>query len=318
MQKIAKNNIDQLKIPNTNILVMHNGVFQAKLSNRCDNLTFTKQNLKIFKNIRLKKPLHLLFINSQSSNCNINIIAEENCNFTLIEEHINYKNFSYNSNVKINITAKKNSKIIYYKLQNEDNNTTHNKQTIIKQEKNSSISSSFVGKGAKVSSDLLHVKLSGKNANYNSIGIIALHQNQIFNYKTNIEHLAPNCTSNVLFKGIINDKAVGNFSCLVVATKNATKTETHVINKNLLLSPLATMNTSPQLEIYVDDLICTHGATVGQLDSDALFYLRSRGLAENMAKQLLTNAFIQEIIGQFAPLLQQKINIDNTYEHQIT
>jgi len=313
MPNLDKNYINKLKLPHTDTLVVINGIYQEKLSDKCDKLILSEQIFKIPKNIKLEKPIHLLFLTAQDCNHTINIIAEEDSCFTLIEEHAGLKNHSYTNNIKINITAKKNSTITYYKLQTENSIGIHHAQTTVKQEQNSKVSSGFIGKGGKSSQDSVQIELVEKNASYNAIGIIALHETQTLNYKLRIEHLAPNCSSNVLFKGLINDGATGDFNCLVVARPNATKTETHVINKNLLLSELATMNTAPALEIYVDDIICTHGATVGQLDQEALFYLRSRGLAENKATQLLTTAFAQEIIDQFAAFCRPKITLELGY-----
>lgn len=315
MLNLDKNHIDKLKLPHTSTLVILNGIYQGQLSNSCNKLTLSKQTLKIPKNTKVEKPIHLLFLTSENCNHNLNIIAEEDSCLTLIEEHASLKTHSYENNVKINIIAKKGSEITYYKLQTENNLAIHQAQTTIKQEENSRINNGFIGKGAKISQDILRVDLAEKNAVYNAIGIITLHKTQTLNYKIHIEHLASNCRSNVLFKGLINGNATGDFNCLVVAHPNATKTETHVTNKNLLLSELAKMNTAPALEIYTDDVICTHGATVGQLDQEALFYLRSRGLAENQATQLLTTAFAQEIIDQFAPFCQSKITLDTIYEH---
>ena len=310
MPFLNKNYINKFKISNTNTLVVHNGIYQPQLSNQCAQLIFTKQTLKIPKNSKIKTPIHLLFLTDQSHDSNIDIIAEENSSFTLVEEHTSLKKHNYTNNIKINITAKNNSKITYYKLQNENNTAIHNAQTHIKQKQNSKIVSGFMSQGAKSTQDILHIELTEKNASYNAIGIIALRDNQNLHYQTRIEHLAANCTSNIVYKGIVSDNATGNFKCLVVVHPNCANTVTHVTNKNLLLSELATMHTSPQLEIYADDVICTHGATVGQLDQNALFYLRSRGLAKNTATKLLTIAFAQEIINQFADCCRQKITLD--------
>ncbi|EKE00793.1 MAG: FeS assembly protein SufD [uncultured bacterium] len=315
MPNIDKNYISKLKVPNSCVCVILDGVHKSELSDKCDGFVFDQQTLNIPANAKIEKPIHLLFITSQNCNQKINIVAAPNSSFVLIEEHVSLKASPYSSNATFNITAKNSSEITYYKLQAENSFATHNAQTNIKLEKNSKVISGFIGKGAKIARDTLHVELVEENASYSAIGIIALHDTQTLSYQTHIEHLAPNCTSNVLFKGLINDEAIGNFRCLVVAHPGAIKTETHVTNKNLLLSETAIMNTAPELEIYTDDVICTHGATVGQLDQEAIFYLRSRGLAENIATKLLTNAFAQEIIDQFIEPFRPKINLDIAYEH---
>jgi Fe-S cluster assembly protein SufD len=315
MRNLDTNYLNKFKSSDINTFVILEGLYQSELSDGCDDLVFDKQTLNIPKNSKLEKPIHLLFITSQDCDQTINIIAEENSSFAMIEEHTSLENHKHTNNIKIKITAKKNSSITYYKLQNENNNATHNAKTNIRQEQNSKVISGFIGKGAKSAQDNLKIELAEENASYNAIGIISLNNNQRLNHKTRIEHLAPNCTSNILFKGIIDDKATGTFDCLVVAHSDAIKTETHVTNKNLLLSDSATMNSSPELEIYTDDVICTHGATVGQLDQEALFYLRSHGLSENTATSLLTSAFVQEIVDQFAEYCKKKITLGVNYEH---
>lgn len=315
MPKLNKNYINKLKLPHTNTLVIFNGVYQPTLSSKCKHWLFTKQNLKIFEHSKISAPLHLLFLTEQNNNCTINITVEENSSITLIEEHVSLTNYSYTNKININIIAKKNSEIIYYKLQTANNTTNHHAQTHITQKQSSKIISGFLGKGTKNSYDNLHVELTEKKACYNAYGILALRDTQNFHYQMRIDHLATNCTSNIIYKGIINHKATGTFDCLVVVHPNATKTTTHVTNKNLLLSEAATMNTSPQLEIYTDDVLCTHGATVGQLDQAALFYLRSRGIAKNRARQLLTTAFAQEITDQFADFCRTKTTLDIPYEY---
>lgn len=315
MQHLNKNYLNKIKLPNTNTWVIFDGIYQEKLSDKCNNLIFDQHTLHIPKDAKIELPIHLIFLASQDYDYNLNIIADENSQVNLIEEYINLDNHAYKNNIEINMIAKANSEITCYKLQNENIHTTHIAHTVITQKQNSKVSNGFIGKGANISRDTLQIKLTEKNACYNAIGIIALNNTQNLSYQTHIEHLAPNCVSNIVFKGIINDKAIGNFNCLITADPTAAKTETHVINRNLLLSEYASFNTAPALEIYADDVIGTHGATVGQLDQDALFYLQSRGIAAHIATKLLTTAFIQEIIDQFAEYCRPKITTDNLYEY---
>ena len=118
----------------------------------------------------------------------------------------------------------------------------------------------------------------------------------------------PHCTSNQLFKGILDDNATGAFNGKIYVSKDAQKTQAYQKNNNILLSPSARMNTKPHLEIYADDVKCSHGATIGRLDSEAMFYLRSRGIGEKEARQLLMYAFADEIIGKIqVGLLRERI-----------
>ena len=118
----------------------------------------------------------------------------------------------------------------------------------------------------------------------------------------------PNCTSNQLFKGILDDDATGSFNGKILVQKDAQKTLAYQKNNNILLSSAARMNTKPHLEIYADDVKCSHGATVGQLDMEAMFYLRSRGIGEKEARHLLMYAFANEIVSKISiPVLKDRI-----------
>jgi len=299
---------DKFSLPGTNTLVILNGVYQPQLSNQNANPTFKGKTLNIPKNTKVRTPFHLLFLTSQNSHISFDIIAEEGSYTTIIEEHASLGDELYTNNIKTHITAKANSEIAHYKLQFENIVQSNHRTTIdIDQAKNSKITSSFISNGAKTTKEILHINLAGKDASINIKRLNLLHNNQDMSNQIRIEHLAPNCTSNVLSKSIVDDQAINNFDCRVIVHSDAIKTETHVTNKNILLSELATANTSPELEVYIDNVICTHGATVGQLDADALFYLRSRGIAKNMAIKILLSAFAQEITDQFAKYDRFKI-----------
>ena len=307
-------NLDQnyittkFSLPKTTILVVLDGVYQPQLSSSIANAIIGEKTLKIPKNTKINLPIHLLFFASQNCCNSFDIIAEEDSYTTIIEEHASLGDGQYTSEIKINITAKANSEIVHYKLQLENiTQATHQNTINIDQATGSRIISNFINKGAKTSQDTLYIKLAGENAAIDIKGINLLRDHQNMNCHIKIEHQKPNCISNVLFKSVIDDQAINNFACRVIAHNGATKTETHVTNKNLLLSELATANTSPEMEVYVDDVICTHGATVGQLDAEALFYLRSRGITKNMAIAMLISAFVQEIVDQFAKYDRFKI-----------
>ena len=315
MLTLNKNYITtKFKLPDTSTLVILNGIHQPELSDAYINSIFENQTLKIPKNTKIEQPIHLLFLTSQNYDSTLDIIAEKNSYATIIEEYSSLGDKTYTSNIKTNITAKDHSEIIQYKIQIENiEQSNHQTKTHINQEQNSKITSFFISKGAKTSSDTLHIKLAAENASYDIKGINLLCNTQTMSQQIKIEHLVPNCTSNVLFKSIVDDQATNNFDCRVIAHLNATKTETHVTNKNLLLSESATANTSPELEVYVDDVICTHGATVGQLDQEAIFYLRSRGITKDIAVKLLTAAFVQEITDQFIKFDRLKTTTDLAY-----
>jgi Fe-S cluster assembly protein SufD len=153
--------------------------------------------------------------------------------------------------------------------------------------------------GSKWSRCDLFLQLLGEGAQCDLIGLDLGNGSSHIDRHLFIEHLAPRTLSSQLFKGIFDDEGSGSFYGKIKVYKGADGTSAKQVNRNLLLSPSATVNTRPQLEIDTDDVACTHGATVGQLDENAVFFLRSRGLSEDAARTLLTEAFAREIIGAF-------------------
>lgn len=142
----------------------------------------------------------------------------------------------------------------------------------------------------------LHISFGGQNAEANLHGIYLPRKKQHIDNHTLVDHRVPHCNSNELYKGLLNDHATGVFNGKVYVQPNAQKTNAFQSNANILLSDDAQMNTKPELEIYADDVKCSHGTTTGQLDEDALFYLKARGLGEESARRLLTSAFINDVL----------------------
>ena len=299
-------NSDAIKkfiLPNTINLVILDGVYRADLSSQAHELNFIEHKLRIMPNFKPALPMQLLFLYTKACNYHLDIDIGRNSSCVIIEEHIDLGREDCDIEVAINITAANNSNITYYKIQNQGNLSNHQARTVINQHENSQVKYGFMGKGASKSCDILQIHMLEDRSSFNALGVMALDKAQILNYKIDIEHVAPNCSSNVLFKGVIDDKAIGDFACKVLVHPSAYKTQTHVTNKNLLLSQAATMNTGPSMEIYTDDVNCTHGATVGQLDQEAIFYMRCRGIVYTQAVKLLTKAFTQEIVEKFAEYL---------------
>lgn len=268
--------------------------------------------LYIPANIILLEPIHMVFIATAALDQHIcylhNIIlAEPNSQVTIIEEYRSNNAANYYNNIFTQTIAEENATISHFKLQQESINATHLYNWHITQEKNSTVQTRYANTGAQFARDAILVQLAKQYATYSARGIYLLAQTQTADYHTRIEHRAPNTSSNVLFKGVLNDNATGVFNGRVFVDKTAPKTETHLTNKNLILAPTANMYTAPELEIYAEDVICTHGATVGQLDAEALFYLLTRGIAESDAKQLLIQGFIQDILSEF---LENKMELN--------
>jgi Fe-S cluster assembly protein SufD len=144
----------------------------------------------------------------------------------------------------------------------------------------------------------LYLRLDGENINTYLNGLYVAGGEQVVDNHTLVDHATPHCFSSELYKGIIDDKAQGVFNGKIWVRQDAQKTNAYQSNKNILLSNDASMNTKPQLEIYADDVKCSHGATTGQLDEEALFYLRARGIGEAAARALLNHAFAADVVEQ--------------------
>ena len=150
--------------------------------------------------------------------------------------------------------------------------------------------------GAKTSKHLIQSDFLGEGINHNLKGLYVLKNSQACHNQVIFNHNKPNCSSNQLFKGILNDKSRAEFSGIIKVKEKANGTAAKQLNKNLLLSPEAKVDTRPQLEIKADDVKCSHGATIGQLQSEEIFYLLSRGISREKALEILTFGFAEEII----------------------
>jgi Fe-S cluster assembly protein SufD len=207
------------------------------------------------------------------------------------------------------IYAGRNARIDFSRMQNENSFSSQIAHTFIHQEENSVVTSNTISLHGGLIRNNFFVRLDGYGCESNLYGLFLGDDNQHIANFTLVNHAMPHCTSSQLFKGILDDKATGAFNGKIFVSKDAQKTQAYQKNNNLLLSPDARMNTKPHLEIYADDVKCSHGATIGRLDYDALFYLRSRGIGEKEARQLLMYAFADEIISKIQiGLLRDRIS----------
>ncbi|HSW69190.1 MAG TPA: Fe-S cluster assembly protein SufD [Gammaproteobacteria bacterium] len=256
--------------------------------------------LEIPKNTVIEKPIHLLFINTEQNEFltnprNIIIVNQEAC-VTIIEDHLAENAKRYFTNVVTDIYAKNNSKICYYKIQDDDLSAAHVANVFIQQNQGSSVKTFFLSKGAHLEREDLSVFQKESSAETEMQGLYRLSQdNQHIDHHIHIDHLAAHGTSSMLYKGILEKKSRAVFNGKVYVHPHTKQINAHQANHNLLLSKDAEVNSKPELEIYAEDVKCTHGATVGQLDEEALFYLRSRGLDKNEAYKLLIKGFLEEI-----------------------
>jgi len=224
------------------------------------------------------------------------IIVEENAEITLIICDHTLSPQKFLTNAVTEVYVGENARFDIIRVQNEHNNACKITNTFIYQEKNSSASSNNITlHGGLIRNSTYHY-LKGEGAQSTSYGLYLADKWQHIDNFVNVEHLAPNCTSNQLFKGVIDDMATAAFNGRIYVAKGAQGTVAYQKNKSILLTDDAKMDTKPQLEIYADDVKCSHGATVGQLDDNALFYLQSRGIEKREAKLMLMFGFAHEVL----------------------
>ena len=250
-------------------------------------------------------PIHLVFIATGSKKSalipvrNI-IVAEENSRLEVIETYAGPDAADYLSSSVTEVLVGPRANVDHTKVQREGNAANHFGSLAVEQCGASRFAShSFAFGGLLVRNEITPL-LNGEQIESFLNGLTVIGDAQHVDNTTVIDHAKPNCFSRELYKGIYADRSSGVFSGTIIVREDAQKTNAIQSNKTLLLTPEATIDTRPQLKIYADDVKCTHGATVGQLDDDALFYLRSRGISRNDARNMLIHAFAGDII-QYVP-----------------
>ena len=196
------------------------------------------------------------------------------------------------------ICVGENARFDFFKVQNEHNNSVQVSHTFINQEKASNVRSSVVTLHGGLVRNNLHIKLNGEGCDNQAFGLFVTDKTQHVDNFVFVEHAKPNCTSRQLFKGILDDKSTGAFTGRILVDRDAQKTLAYQKNSSILLTDDVRMNSKPQLEIYADDVKCGHGGTIGQLDEEAMFYLRTRGIGEREARLMLMYAFANEILSE--------------------
>lgn len=249
----------------------------------------------------VEKPLHLLFLSSageKSVVCHPRnlVLAEENSQITLIESYEGFSLEPYFTNAVTEIAAGRNSVVRHYKTQEEGLKTFHIGTVHVCQLASSNFISHNISLGGSFSRTNITAELDEEECVCTLNGLYLTNGTQQMDLYTRINHRKPHGKSRQLYKGILDGKSRGVFNGKVFVQKNANKTDAKQTNKNLLLSDQAEADPTPQLEILADDVKVAHGATVGQLDKEQIFYLCSRGIDEMSAKSLLTYAFASDII----------------------
>ena len=252
-----------------------------------------------------EKPVHLIFVSSSYGTPSVShprnlLIFGELSQGSIIQTYAGVEGDIYFTNSVTEILSGANSAIHYYKVQRESSSAFHIARLEFDQARQSSVTHhSFSFGGALVRNDVNLRLATGAEGILNGL-YLASGKQHVDNH-TLIDHAEPHASSRELYKGILDGHAGAVFNGKVIVRKDAQKTDAKQTNRNLLLSEEAVINTKPELQIYADDVRCTHGATIGQLEENALFYLRSRGIGEAAARRLLIQAFAQEIVNQVIP-----------------
>jgi len=265
-----------------------------------DNVT-VEQNVQLVNITDFKENL---FLNTRNL-----IILGENSHLRLVQcdDSINHDVTFINSVTEVKIG--RNSTLDHYKLQNKDDHTTLINNMYFHQEEGSSLSTNAISLNGGLIRNLSHVTMNGRRSNADVYGLYLMDRYQHIDNQVYINHAAPECISRELFKGVLDDHASGVFNGHIKVHRDAQQTNAFQTNRNILLSDKASIDTKPFLEIYADDVKCSHGATVGQLDAEALFYIRSRGISESNAKIMLMYAFAADVINKISiPELRQRMD----------
>ena len=252
------------------------------------------------RNTVLEEPVYLLYISAGRANSmdhprNL-IVVEENSQATIVEDYVSLDGASAFSNAVTELVAAQAAVVSHYMIVRE-NEQTYNFSTLrIQQERGSNVATHSLLLGGALVRNNVHPVLAGEGAECLINGLFMANGRQHMDNYMLVEHASAHCNSRQFYNGILNGQSHGVFHGRIIVHKDAQKTDAKQTNRNLLLCDDAQIDTKPQLEIYADDVKCTHGATIGQVDENALFYLRSRGLSEVAAKNILLQAFANECL----------------------
>jgi Fe-S cluster assembly protein SufD len=258
--------------------------------------------LLIPKGVEVVPPIHLLFISDarqaqKLSSPRLLIVGETGSSATVIESYVSARETEvYFTNAVVEIVLADCARLNHYKVQRESAEAFHVATTQANLGRNSSFNSTTITLGARLSRHNVNVSLDGEGAECWVDGLYLVNTGQHTDTHSVIDHRQPHCTSHQLYKGILDGKSRAVFNGKVFVRPGAQQTNAMQTNKNLLLSDDARVDTKPQLEIFADDVKCAHGATVGQLEEEELFYLASRGMHRDLARNLLTYGFAEEVI----------------------
>ena len=330
-EEISQDEIDNSTLKTKNQIIFLNGVLVKKPELEGVLITsFTDKNpsfedaftalnaayasngysINVDKNAHIEACIEVIFLSKNKNNNFIQyrnkIDLNENSSIKIIEHFKCLDNNLCFTNSLTSINLEKSSNIEFNKLQNHNDFQIVVDNTVVNQEEKSYSTINTLLLGGKFTRNNLSFYQNGEYCESNMNGVVVLNNNEFGDNHTYVDHKNANCESNELYKGIYLDKSKGVFNGKIMVRPDAQKINAFQANNNLLLSDNSSINSKPQLEIYADDVKCSHGCTIGQLDDDALFYMRTRGISKEDAKTILTFAFASEAV--------EKLSIDELSE----
>ena len=262
--------------------------------------------VRVARDTVVEEPIQLVFVSLTEAELNghdgiaihprVLIVAETGAQATVVEVHAGLDDGERFTNPVTEVVVAENAAVEHFKIQLEGASTYHVASLDVQQGRNSVFTSHSYAFGGKLSRNDITPVLGGEGSECNLNGLFVLGGDQHADTHSTIDHATPHCDSNELYKGILSGTSHGVFSGKIIVREGAQKTNAFQSTKNLLLSKDATIDSQPQLKIFADDVKCSHGATVGQIDEQALFYLRSRGIDRDAAFQVLVHAFAVELL----------------------
>jgi len=258
-------------------------------------------HLEAQKNTITPKNVHIIFISTEfSENCmsfpRIVITAKEGSNLRVQESYVGISQAVYFHDTVTDVFVHDNAEVCHLKLQRETSHSFHISTTRVYLQRDARYESFVFSTGARIARNNLFCQLEGENCESRLNALYVLNQECHLDNYTLIDHKQPHCTSKQLYKGILRDKSHGVFNGSIAVRRDAQGTSASQLNKNLLMSREARIDTKPELKIDADDVRCTHGATIGQLRADELFYLQSRGLTAEAATSMLAQGYVQDVV----------------------
>ena len=253
--------------------------------------------------VTLEAPVHLLFVSTQAGTVNQPrnlLIAGAGSRLKVIEDYVSLGEGATFTNTVTELFVGEEAQVEHLKIQRHNTASFHIGTLEARQERGSQLRSHSISFGAALARHDLNLRLQGEHCETLLNGLYVADGDQLVDHHTLADHAQPHGASHEFYHGILRGRAKGVFNGKIIVGPHAQKTDAKQSNRNLLLSGEATVQAKPQLEIFADDVKCTHGATVGQLDEEALFYLRSRGIGEDLARQMLIRAFATDVLNRIS------------------